>query len=60
MSGYVACLHCEQERACEERRKLHQNYVIIYDVVFRNAWAKCNCPIYIALTAGKPKETAHG
>ena len=51
MSGYIACLQCDKEAACAKRRKLHPNYMTVYDVVFRNAWAKCNCPIYIALTA---------
>ena len=53
MTKYIPCLHCELEDACSERRKLHPDYLTIYDVVFRNAWAKCDCPIYIALTAGK-------
>ena len=51
MSGYIACLQCDKEAACAKRRKLHPDYMTVYDVVFRNAWAKCDCPIYIALTA---------
>lgn len=58
MMKYIPCLHCELEDACSERRKLHPDYLTIYDVVFRNAWAKCDCPIYIALTAGKQQEEA--